>query len=157
MKLRRQQQIERELNGYRAWIDRAGGFSPSHRWTFPQWEIKIIISFIFYNPVSCEPWEVFDATYKRYVLQQKRCKYITTDGGRAPSCEPSAAQFWPYFFFIEEVMLAEENKNPGPSALDGKSTGIFVFPAIAVHPILVHAGRYALKMYAIIFCTADRL
>lgn len=24
MKLRRQQQIERELNGYRAWIDRAG-------------------------------------------------------------------------------------------------------------------------------------
>lgn len=32
-------------------------------------------------------------------------------------------------------MLAEENKNPGPSALDGKSTGIFVFPAIAVHAI----------------------
>ena len=29
MKLRRQQQIERELNGYRAWIDRAGGFTPS--------------------------------------------------------------------------------------------------------------------------------
>lgn len=28
MKLRRQQQIERELNGYRAWIDRAGGLSP---------------------------------------------------------------------------------------------------------------------------------
>uniref|UniRef100_A0A7N6BFU4 Voltage-dependent calcium channel alpha-1 subunit IQ domain-containing protein n=1 Tax=Anabas testudineus TaxID=64144 RepID=A0A7N6BFU4_ANATE len=28
MKLRRQQQIERELNGYRAWIDRAGGFTP---------------------------------------------------------------------------------------------------------------------------------
>lgn len=24
MKLRRQQQIERELNGYRAWIDKAG-------------------------------------------------------------------------------------------------------------------------------------
>uniref|UniRef100_A0A8C4IND6 Voltage-dependent calcium channel type A subunit alpha-1 n=1 Tax=Dicentrarchus labrax TaxID=13489 RepID=A0A8C4IND6_DICLA len=50
MKLRRQQQIERELNGYRAWIDRA-----------------------------------------------------------------------------EEVMLAEENKNAGPSALDGKSAEIFVF------------------------------
>uniref|UniRef100_A0AAQ6AA38 Voltage-dependent calcium channel alpha-1 subunit IQ domain-containing protein n=1 Tax=Amphiprion ocellaris TaxID=80972 RepID=A0AAQ6AA38_AMPOC len=48
MKLRRQQQIERELNGYRAWIDRA-----------------------------------------------------------------------------EEVMLAEENKNSGPSALDGKSAQIF--------------------------------
>lgn len=31
MKLRRQQQIERELNGYRAWIDRAGGFSGSWR------------------------------------------------------------------------------------------------------------------------------
>uniref|UniRef100_A0A667XDH9 Voltage-dependent calcium channel type A subunit alpha-1 n=1 Tax=Myripristis murdjan TaxID=586833 RepID=A0A667XDH9_9TELE len=30
MKLRRQQQIERELNGYRAWIDRAGGISLSH-------------------------------------------------------------------------------------------------------------------------------
>uniref|UniRef100_A0A669C7T6 Voltage-dependent calcium channel type A subunit alpha-1 n=1 Tax=Oreochromis niloticus TaxID=8128 RepID=A0A669C7T6_ORENI len=69
MKLRRQQQIERELNGYRAWIDRA-----------------------------------------------------------------------------EEVMLAEENKNPGPSALDGKSTGIFVFPAIAVHAILVHAGRYFVSL-----------
>uniref|UniRef100_A0A3Q1HZ18 Voltage-dependent calcium channel alpha-1 subunit IQ domain-containing protein n=1 Tax=Anabas testudineus TaxID=64144 RepID=A0A3Q1HZ18_ANATE len=49
MKLRRQQQIERELNGYRAWIDRA-----------------------------------------------------------------------------EEVMLAEENKNAGPSALDGKR--FFIFP-----------------------------
>uniref|UniRef100_A0AAR2J7E3 Calcium channel, voltage-dependent, R type, alpha 1E subunit a n=1 Tax=Pygocentrus nattereri TaxID=42514 RepID=A0AAR2J7E3_PYGNA len=48
MKLRRQQQIERELNGYRAWIDRA-----------------------------------------------------------------------------EEVMLAEENKNSGPSALDGESTASF--------------------------------
>ena len=32
MKLRRQQQIERELNGYRAWIDRAGIFrAPSHQ------------------------------------------------------------------------------------------------------------------------------
>lgn len=53
------------------------------------------------------------------------------------------------FFFIEEVMLAEENKNPGPSALDGKSTGIFVFPAI-----LVHAGRYALKnvSYYLLHC-----
>lgn len=30
MKLRRQQQIERELNGYRAWIDRAGGSSFTH-------------------------------------------------------------------------------------------------------------------------------
>lgn len=29
MKLRRQQQIERELNGYRAWIDKAGkGWGP---------------------------------------------------------------------------------------------------------------------------------
>lgn len=27
MKLRRQQQVERELNGYRAWIDRAGMLS----------------------------------------------------------------------------------------------------------------------------------
>uniref|UniRef100_A0AAR2KXT7 Calcium channel, voltage-dependent, R type, alpha 1E subunit a n=1 Tax=Pygocentrus nattereri TaxID=42514 RepID=A0AAR2KXT7_PYGNA len=50
MKLRRQQQIERELNGYRAWIDRA-----------------------------------------------------------------------------EEVMLAEENKNSGPSALDGESTAASSF------------------------------
>ncbi|XP_028818264.1 voltage-dependent R-type calcium channel subunit alpha-1E isoform X4 [Denticeps clupeoides] len=52
MKLRRQQQIERELNGYRAWIDRA--------------------DFVF----VCSCW------------------------------------------ISEEVMLAEENKNSGPSALD---------------------------------------
>lgn len=31
MKLRRQQQIERELNGYRAWIDRAGRSSFTDR------------------------------------------------------------------------------------------------------------------------------
>lgn len=29
--------------------------------------------------------------------------------------------------FSEEVMLAEENKNPGPSALDGKLTENFFF------------------------------
>lgn len=39
MKLRRQQQVERELNGYRAWIDRAGtgqqnGFFSSHAHTY---------------------------------------------------------------------------------------------------------------------------
>lgn len=33
MKLRRQQQIERELNGYRAWIDKAGkGWGPRGWW-----------------------------------------------------------------------------------------------------------------------------
>lgn len=33
MKLRRQQQIERELNGYRAWIDKAGkGWGPRGCW-----------------------------------------------------------------------------------------------------------------------------
>lgn len=33
MKLRRQQQIERELNGYRAWIDKAGkGGCQGHIW-----------------------------------------------------------------------------------------------------------------------------
>lgn len=33
MKLRRQQQIERELNGYRAWIDKAGkGCWPGDTW-----------------------------------------------------------------------------------------------------------------------------
>lgn len=37
MKLRRQQQIERELNGYRAWIDKAGkgwwpGGHPGGQW-----------------------------------------------------------------------------------------------------------------------------
>lgn len=31
------------------------------------------------------------------------------------------------FCFPEEVMLAEENKNPGPSALDGKR--FFTFPS----------------------------
>uniref|UniRef100_A0A8C1T2M3 Voltage-dependent calcium channel type A subunit alpha-1 n=1 Tax=Cyprinus carpio TaxID=7962 RepID=A0A8C1T2M3_CYPCA len=37
MKLRRQQQVERELNGYRAWIDRAGTdihFHQNHYWVF---------------------------------------------------------------------------------------------------------------------------
>uniref|UniRef100_A0A8C4IPP7 Voltage-dependent calcium channel type A subunit alpha-1 n=1 Tax=Dicentrarchus labrax TaxID=13489 RepID=A0A8C4IPP7_DICLA len=57
MKLRRQQQIERELNGYRAWIDRA-----------------------------------------------------------------------------EEVMLAEENKNAGPSALDGKLRMGHALQALLVRP-----------------------
>lgn len=33
MKLRRQQQIERELNGYRAWIDKAG----KGRWPGDSW------------------------------------------------------------------------------------------------------------------------
>lgn len=37
MKLRRQQQIERELNGYRAWIDRAGGFSHSSGFGLRLW------------------------------------------------------------------------------------------------------------------------
>uniref|UniRef100_A0A671PUV6 Voltage-dependent calcium channel type A subunit alpha-1 n=1 Tax=Sinocyclocheilus anshuiensis TaxID=1608454 RepID=A0A671PUV6_9TELE len=61
MKLRRQQQIERELNGYRAWIDRA-----------------------------------------------------------------------------EEVMLAEENKNSGPSALDGKMFDLCCFSLIFPLVLLVH-------------------
>lgn len=30
-------------------------------------------------------------------------------------------------------MLAEENKNAGPSALDGKPVEIFVFPGFIVH------------------------
>lgn len=37
MKLRRQQQIERELNGYRAWIDRAGGSG------FPDGAVRLVI------------------------------------------------------------------------------------------------------------------
>lgn len=36
------------------------------------------------------------------------------------------------FGFPEEVMLAEENKNAGPSALDGKSAEISVFPRFIV-------------------------
>lgn len=46
-----------------------------------------------------------------------------------PSEPLSAAHFLSglTFCFPEEVMLAEENKNSGNSALDGKSTTIFVF------------------------------
>lgn len=36
MKLRRQQQIERELNGYRAWIDKAGKGWWDGGWWGPQ-------------------------------------------------------------------------------------------------------------------------
>uniref|UniRef100_A0A8C7MKY4 Calcium voltage-gated channel subunit alpha1 E n=1 Tax=Oncorhynchus kisutch TaxID=8019 RepID=A0A8C7MKY4_ONCKI len=63
MKLRRQQQIERELNGYRAWIDRA-----------------------------------------------------------------------------EEVMLAEENKNLGPSALDGKNGKMAPLVILSLDPLMILNG-----------------
>uniref|UniRef100_A0A8C9YHJ4 Calcium voltage-gated channel subunit alpha1 E n=1 Tax=Sander lucioperca TaxID=283035 RepID=A0A8C9YHJ4_SANLU len=69
MKLRRQQQIERELNGYRAWIDRA-----------------------------------------------------------------------------EEVMLAEENKNSGPSALDGKLAEMFfLYLSILLIPSGIPMARASIR------------
>uniref|UniRef100_A0A7N6AZD0 Voltage-dependent calcium channel type A subunit alpha-1 n=1 Tax=Anabas testudineus TaxID=64144 RepID=A0A7N6AZD0_ANATE len=70
MKLRRQQQIERELNGYRAWIDRA-----------------------------------------------------------------------------EEVMLAEENKNAGPSALDGKR--FFIFP-VSLKTYIIFKPHIALHSVSVL-------
>ncbi|MBN3321175.1 CAC1E protein, partial [Atractosteus spatula] len=68
MKLRRQQQIERELNGYRAWIDRAENKLVSH--------------------------------WLESILVHAARKGLQCSLGK------------------EEVMLAEENKNSGTSALD---------------------------------------
>lgn len=39
-----------------------------------------------------------------------------------------------FIFFPEEVMLAEENRNPGPSALDGELAGMF-FYSVLLHTI----------------------
>lgn len=39
MKLRRQQQVERELNGYRAWIDRAG----TDQWISSLWIFNVVV------------------------------------------------------------------------------------------------------------------
>lgn len=38
-----------------------------------------------------------------------------------------------FYFFAEEVMLAEENKNAGPSALDGKSAEISIICSLIFH------------------------
>lgn len=43
-------------------------------------------------------------------------------------------------------MLAEENKNAGPSALDGKSAEILVFPGIIVHIV------FLLSSHCLTFC-----
>uniref|UniRef100_A0A7M4F516 Voltage-dependent R-type calcium channel subunit alpha n=1 Tax=Crocodylus porosus TaxID=8502 RepID=A0A7M4F516_CROPO len=41
MKLRRQQQIERELNGYRAWIDKAGKAGEGHGFSWVTWVLEL--------------------------------------------------------------------------------------------------------------------
>lgn len=42
MKLRRQQQIERELNGYRAWIDKAGEVAQQGRAQGTCWPLILL-------------------------------------------------------------------------------------------------------------------
>lgn len=104
MKLRRQQQIERELNGYRAWIDRAGAFLGTLRVRLQ----KITAELQKYeNVVSC------------------------------------------FYFFAEEVMLAEENKNAGPSALDGETAEIYIIHSLIFHldafVVLLFFGKFGLQ------------
>lgn len=53
------------------------------------------------------------------------------------------------FCFTEEVMLAEENKNPGPSALDGKSAEILDFPGFIVHIV------FLLSSHCFTFCLSS--
>lgn len=53
------------------------------------------------------------------------------------------------FGFPEEVMLAEENKNAGPSALDGKSAEIFVCPRLIVHIV------FLLSSHCFTFCLSS--
>lgn len=43
MKLRRQQQIERELNGYRAWIDKAGNTSSVEAFLGPIKSVELLL------------------------------------------------------------------------------------------------------------------
>lgn len=97
MKLRRQQQIERELNGYRAWIDRAGGTIGTLRLRLLQSTVELQK---YENVVFC------------------------------------------FCFFAEEVMLAEENKNAGPSALDGKSAEICI-----IHSLIFHLDAFVLLLF----------
>lgn len=102
MKLRRQQQIERELNGYRAWIDRAGGFLGALGVRLPKITVEL---------QKCES---------------------------AVSC---------FYCFAEEVMLAEENKNAGPSALDGKSAEISMF-----HSLIFHLDAFVVLLFFLNMC-----
>lgn len=47
-----------------------------------------------------------------------------------------------FHFFAEEVMLAEENKNAGPSALDGKSAEIFI-----IHSLIFHLDAFVVLQF----------
>lgn len=49
------------------------------------------------------------------------------------------------YVFAEEVMLAEENKNAGPSALDGKSAEIYLF-----HGFIFHLDAFVVRLLLII-------
>lgn len=48
------------------------------------------------------------------------------------------------YVFAEEVMLAEENKNAGPSALDGKSAEISLF-----HSFIFHLDAFVVLLWFI--------
>lgn len=49
------------------------------------------------------------------------------------------------YVFAEEVMLAEENKNAGPSALDGKSAESSLF-----HSFIFHLDAFVVLLLLII-------
>lgn len=56
-------------------------------------------------------------------------------------------------------MLAEENKNAGPSALDGKPAEIFIFPGFIVHLYAFLTLLFMLSLSSLISlmlaCTLD--
>lgn len=118
MKLRRQQQIERELNGYRAWIDRAGGSSFTHRAVrLSSSMVEQVANCCLSSAVLLNPNDDINAVRRdnrrlRLSTRSRLCHLILLCG----------------FGFAEEVMLAEENKNAGPSALDGKPAQISFLP-----------------------------
>lgn len=47
-----------------------------------------------------------------------------------------------FYFSAEEVMLAEENKNAGPSALDGKSAEISI-----ICSLIFHLGAFVVPLF----------
>lgn len=54
-----------------------------------------------------------------------------------------------FYFFAEEVMLAEENKNAGPSALDGKSAEISIIHRLIFH--LFHLDAFVVLLFSSVY------
>lgn len=59
--------------------------------------------------------------------------------------------------FAEEVMLAEENKNLGPSALDGKNGKMAPLVILSLDPCISLLFICLYWIYGILFCTHDCL